>query len=133
MRIKGDVYNDRFYEYNAKDRSSQIENNRRIIEEREPLEERAKTVRRELNKANEKRFNKVTELFKVARARAEAEHRKTLENGRLESINTTKHIKSNHRVIDRNTNTKTASEVGAVHTKRKLPSNRMQGQEIKME
>ena len=124
IRVKGDIYKDEFFKHNAKDRTTSIDNNRRIEQEREPNQERAERVRRELNKANEKRFNKVTELFKVARARAEAEHRKTLENGRLESINTTKHIKSNHRVIDRNTNTKTANEVGAVHTKQKLPSNR---------
>lgn len=124
IRVKGDIYNDRFYEHNAKDRTAQIENNRRIIEEREPNQERAETVRRELNKANEKRFRTVTKLFSKSRARAEAEHSKTLKVGELESLNASKHNKHNNRVIDRNTNTKTANEVGAVHREQKLYSNR---------
>ena len=70
MRIKGDVYNDRFYEYNAKDRSSQIENNRRIEPDRGSLEERAKTVQRELRKENERRYEKITKLFSKSRERA---------------------------------------------------------------
>lgn len=96
IRVKGDIYNDRFYEHNAKDRSSQIENNRRIIEEREPNQERIKTVRAELNRANEKRFRTVTKLFKHSRERAEAEHSKTLKMGELESLSTNKHIKHNN-------------------------------------
>ena len=87
MRIKGEIHHDRFYEHNAKDRTASIENNRRIEPEREPNQERAERVRRELNKANEKRFNKVTELFKHSRERAEREHKQTLEVGKLESIN----------------------------------------------
>lgn len=93
LRIKGEIHNDRFYEHNAKDRNSQINDNQRIIEQREPNQERAERVRKELNRANEKRYNKVTDLFKVARARATAEHSKTLETGRLESLNTNKHTK----------------------------------------
>jgi len=93
IRIKGDIYKDEFFKHNAKDRTASIENNRRIEQEREPNQERIKTVRRELNKANEKRYNKVTELFKSARARAEAEHSKTIENGRVESLSTNKLIK----------------------------------------
>ncbi len=93
IRVKGDVYKDEFWKYNREDRSSQIDNNRRIIEEREPNQERAERVRRELNKANEKRFNKVTELFKSSRARAEREHKQTLEVGRVESLNASKHNK----------------------------------------
>ena len=108
LRIKGEIHHDRFYEHNQKDRSSQIDNNRRIKPDRESIEGRAKQVQRDLRGANERRFNKVTELFKVARARAEAEHSKTLEIGRLESINSNKSIKHNNRVIDRNTNTKTS-------------------------
>lgn len=96
MRIKGEIHHDRFYEHNAKDRTAQIDNNQRIIADRGSIEERAKEVRRELNRANEKRFNKVTELFKVARARTKREHIKTLKVGKLESINTNKHIKHNH-------------------------------------
>lgn len=93
MRIKGEIHHDRFYEHNAKDRSSQIESNRRITAEREPNQERIKTVRAELNKANEKRFKTVTKLFKHSRARAEREHTKTLEMGELESLNASKHTK----------------------------------------
>lgn len=123
MRIKGEIHHDRFYINNQKDRSSQIDNNRRIIADRGSIEERAKEVRRELNNANEKRYNKVSQLFKSSRARAEAEHSKTLENGRVESINTSKPIKSNNRTINRNTNTKTTNEIGAVHREQKLYSN----------
>jgi len=124
MRIKGEIHHDRFYINNAKDRTAQIENNRRIIEEREPNQERAERVRKELNKANEKRFRTVTKLFSKSRARAEAEHKQTLKMGELESLNSSKHNKHNNRVIDRNTNTKTANEVGAVHREQKLYSNR---------
>ena len=49
--------------------------------------------RKALNRANEKRYAKVTELFKHSRARAEQEHKQTIENGRLESLSTNKHIK----------------------------------------
>lgn len=93
IRVKGDIYKDEFFKYNREDRTAQIESNRRITAEREPNNERIKTVRRELNKANEKRFNKVTELFKHSRARAEQEHKQTFENGRVESLSTNKHIK----------------------------------------
>lgn len=108
LRIKGEIHHDRFYEHNQKDRRSQIDNNQRIGEQREPNQERAERVRRELRRANERRFNKVSELFKSSRARAEREHIKTFEVGKLESLNSTKHIKSNNRVISRNTNTKTS-------------------------
>lgn len=124
LRIKGEIHHDRFYEHNQKDRSSQIDNNRRIIEEREPHQERAERVRKELNRANEKRFRKVSKLFSHARKRNRREHKQTLKVGELESVNTNKPIISNHRAIDRNTDTKTANEVGAVHTKQKLYSNR---------
>jgi len=124
IRVKGDVYNDKFYEYNREDRTAQIDNNRRIEQEREPHQERAERVRRELNRANEKRFNKVSKLFSHARKSTRKEYRKTLENGRLESINTSKPIKSNNRTINRNTNTKDTNQVGAVHTREKLYSNR---------
>ena len=124
LRIKGDIYNDKFYEHNREDRSSQIDNNRRIEQEREPNQERAERVRAELNRANEKRFRTVTKLFKHSRARAEREHKQTLEVGELESVNTNKSIKSNSRSIDRNTDTKTANEVGAVHREPKLYSDR---------
>lgn len=106
IRVKGDVYNDRFYEYNAKDRSSQIENNRRIIEEREPNQERAERVRKELNRANEKRFKTVTKLFKHSRERAEREHKQTLEKGRVESINDNKHNKHSNIGVSDNSNTR---------------------------
>lgn len=124
MRIKGEIHHDRFYINNQKDRTASIENNRRIEPDRGSIEERAKQVQRELRKANEKRFNKVSKLFSHARKSTRKEHRKTLENGRLESINTSKPIKSNNRTINRNTNTKTANEVGAVHREPKLYSNR---------
>lgn len=96
MRIKGDIHHDRFYEHNAKDRTAQIDNNKRIEPDRGSIEERAKEVQRELRKANERRFNKVTELFKHSRERAEREHSKTLEVGKLESLSTNKHIKHNN-------------------------------------
>lgn len=124
MRIKGEIHHDRFYEHNQKDRTAQIDNNQRIIAEREPNQERIKTVRRELNKANERRFNKVQKLFKPARERAEREHKQTLENGRLESLNTNKSFKSSNRIIDSNTNTKDTNEVGTVHPREKLYSHR---------
>jgi len=124
MRIKGEIHHDRFYEHNAKDRTAQIESNRRIIEEREPNHERIKTVRAELNRANEKRFKKVSKLFSHARKSTRKEHKQTLEVGKLESLNSTKSIKHNNRGIDRNTATKTANEVGAVHREQKLYSNR---------
>ncbi len=97
LRIKGEIHHDRFYEHSQKDRSSQIDNNRRIEPDRGSIEERAKQVQKELRRANEKRYNKVTELFKTSRARAEREHKQTLENGRLESLNSSKSIKSNSR------------------------------------
>lgn len=124
MRVKGEIYKNEFYKHNREDRTAQIDNNKRIEPNRGSIEERAKQVQRELRKANEKRFKKVTELFRTSRARAEAEHSKTIENGRVESINSSKHNKHSNRVIDRNTNTKTANEVGAVNTKKKLYSNR---------
>lgn len=106
MRIKGDVYNDRFYEYNAKDRAAQIDSNKRITAEREPNQERAERVRKELNKANEKRFRTVTKLFSKSRARAEAEHSKTLKVGELESLNASKHNKHNNIGVSDNSNLK---------------------------
>lgn len=126
MRVKGEIYNERFWEHSREDRSSQIDNNQRIIEQREPHQERAERVRKELNRANEKRFNKVQELFKSARARAESEHTKTLENGRLESLNSTKSFKSNNRSISNNvanTRTKQINKTGTVHTEQKFQSN----------
>lgn len=70
MRIKGEFYNDRFWQHNAKDRRTQIESNQRIKEHTEPTHERFTRVQRELRKANEKRYNRVTELFRTARERA---------------------------------------------------------------
>ncbi len=102
MRIKGEIYKDEFWKFNREDRTAQINNNQRIIEQREPNQERAETVRKELNRANERRYDKVTSLFKVARARAEREHKQTLEVGRLESLNSSKHNKLNHRDIGNN-------------------------------
>lgn len=96
LRIKGEIHHDRFYTHNQKDRSSQIDNNKRIIAEREPNQERIKEVRAELNRANEKRFKTVTKLFKHSRERAEREHSKTFEVGRVESLNSSKHIKHSH-------------------------------------
>lgn len=93
MRIKGEIHHDRFYEHNAKDRTAQIDSNQRIIADRGSIEERAKEVRKELNRENEKRFRTVTKLFKHSRARAEREHKQTIENGRVESLSTNKHIK----------------------------------------
>lgn len=126
IRVKGDVYNDRFYEHNAKDRSSQIENNRRIIEEREPNQERAERVRKELNRANEKRFKTVTKLFKHSRARAEAEHTKTIENGRVESLNDSKHNKHSNIDINNDINNKSNEfkEAPKLYKREKFYSNR---------
>lgn len=70
MRIKGEFYNDRFWQHNAKDRRTQIESNKRITEHTEPTHERFARVQRELRKANEKRYNTVTELFRASRERA---------------------------------------------------------------
>lgn len=98
IRVKGDIYKDEFFKHNAKDRTASIENNRRIEPDRGSIEERAKQVSRELRKANEKRFNKVTKLFKHSRERAEREHSKTIEVGRVESLNASKHNK--HSNID---------------------------------
>ena len=106
MRIKGEIHHDRFYEHNAKDRSSQIDNNKRIVEDRGSIEERAKQVQRELRKANEKRFKTVTKLFKHSRERAEREHTKTIEVGKLESLNDSKHNKHNNIDISDNSNHK---------------------------
>lgn len=110
IRVKGDIYKDEFFKHNAKDRTTSIDNNQRIIADRGSIEERAKEVRRELNRANEKRYAKVTKLFSKSRARAEAEHSKTLKMGELESINTSKSVKSNSRSIDRNSNNSRAEE-----------------------
>lgn len=106
LRVKGDVYNDKFYEHNREDRTAQIESNQRITAEREPNQERAERVRRELNKANEKRFRTVTKLFKHSRERAEREHSKTLEVGRVESLNASKHNKHNNIGVSDNSNNK---------------------------
>lgn len=108
LRIKGEIHHDRFYTNNQKDRRSQIDNNRRIEPDRESIEGRAKQVQRELRRANERRFRKVAKLFSHARKTNRKEFKQTLETGRLESINSTKSIKFNNRVSDRNTNTKTS-------------------------
>lgn len=126
LRIKGEIHHDRFYTHNQKDRSSQIDHNQRIIAEREPNQERIKTVRRELNKANEKRFNKVTNLFKSARARAEREHSKTLETGRVESLNNSKHNKLNDRNISNNVANK-SNEFKGNSKLHKRENNRSEG------
>ena len=126
MRIKGDIYNDKFYEHNREDRTAQIESNRRITAEREPHQERAERVRKELNRANEKRFKTVTKLFKHSRERADREHSKTLEKGKLESFSTNKHNKhSNIGVID-NSNHKSNEfkEATKLHKREKFYSNR---------
>ncbi len=106
IRVKGDIYKDEFFKHNAKDRTASIENNRRIEPEREPNQERAERVRRELNKANEKRFRTVTKLFKHSRERAEREHSKTLEVGRVESLNASKHNKHSNIGVSDNSNHK---------------------------
>jgi hypothetical protein len=126
LRIKGEIHHDRFYEHNQKDISSQIDNNRRIEPDRESTEGRAKQVQRELRRANERRFNKVSKLFSHARKTNRREHKQTLEVGRLESINSNKSIKHNNRDIDRNTNTKTTNEIGAVHRGEKFSIKRQQ-------
>ena len=128
LRIKGEIHNDRFYNNNQNDRSSQIDNDRRIEPSRGSIQERAKQVQRELRKANEKRFNKVTELFKSSRARAEAEHSKTFEAGKLQSLDTRKSVKSITRynrndISKTNTNTRT-NEAGKIHREQKLGRNR---------
>lgn len=126
MRIKGEIHHDRFYEHNQKDRSSQIDNNRRIEPDRGSIEERAKQVQRELRRANEKRFNKVSRLFSHARKTNRREHKQTLEVGRLESLNSTKHIKPSNRINIRNTDTKTSNEIGAVYRGEKFSIKRQQ-------
>ena len=70
MRIKGEFYDGEFFSYNAKDRRTQIESNQRIKEHTEPTHERFTRVQRELRKANEKRYDRVTELFRASRERA---------------------------------------------------------------
>ncbi len=126
LRIKGEIHHDRFYEYSQKDRSSQIDNNKRIEPDRGSIEERAKQVQRELNKANEKRFRTVTKLFKHSRERAEAEHSKTLEVGRVESLNTNKHIKHNHSSSSNDIDNKSDKfvEASKLHKREKFYSNR---------
>lgn len=70
MRVKGEFYDGEFFSYNAKDRRTQIESNQRIKEHTEPTHERFTRVQRELRKANEKRYDRVTELFRASRERA---------------------------------------------------------------
>lgn len=70
MRVKGEFYDGEFFSYNAKDRRTQIESNQRIKEHTEPNHERFTRVQRELRKANEKRYDRVTELFRASRERA---------------------------------------------------------------
>lgn len=70
MRVRGEFYDREFFSFNAEDRRTQIESNQRAKEHTEPNHERFTRVQRELRKANEKRYNRVTELFKTARARA---------------------------------------------------------------
>ena len=70
MRVKGEFYDGEFFSYNAKDRTAQIESNRRIKEHTEPTHERFARVQQQLRKANEKRYNRVTELFRASRERA---------------------------------------------------------------
>ena len=70
MRVKGEFYDGEFFSYNAKDRRTQIESNQRAKEHTEPINERFTRVQRELRKANEKRYDRVTELFRAARERA---------------------------------------------------------------
>lgn len=126
LRVKGDVYNDKFYEHNREDRTAQINNNQRIIAEREPHQERIKTVRAELNRANEKRFKTVTKLFKHSRARAEREHKQTLEVGRVESLNNSKHNKLNDRNISNNVANK-SNEFKGNSKLHKRENNRSEG------
>lgn len=129
MRIKGEIHHDRFYINNQKDRTAQIDSNQRIVEDRGSIEERAKQVQRELRKANERRFNKVTELFKHSRARAEREHKQTIEVGKLESLSTNKHIKHNHSSSSNDIDNKSDKfvEASKLHKREKFYSNRRTG------
>lgn len=77
MRVKGEFYDREFFSYNAEDRRTQIESNKRIKENAEPISERFTRVQRELRKANEKRYSRVTELFRTARARANKQIKET--------------------------------------------------------
>jgi len=91
MRVKGEFYHDRFWEHSTEDRRTQIESNQRIKQDTETIQERFTRVQRELRKANEKRYNKVTEHFRASRARA---------NKQIEET-TSKAIADNRRAVRR--------------------------------
>lgn len=109
MRIKGEFYNDRFWQHNEKDRRTQIESNKRITEHTEPNHERFTRVQRELRKANEKRYNRVTELFRVARERAINEIKATTSKAIEINRETIRRELGNNREFDKSTNNKNIS------------------------
>lgn len=80
LRVKGEIYNARFWENNREDRRTQIDDNKRAYENGGERNERLKDVSRKLKRANTRRFKLVEERFRSARARAdqklqEFEHR----------------------------------------------------------
>jgi len=69
MRIKGEIYNEKFWEYSSDVRKEQIKLNTKGFEENE-VGQRLITVRKSLNKENEFRYKKVQESFLKSREKA---------------------------------------------------------------
>lgn len=80
LRIKGEIYNDKFYENTRADREKQIRDNKRDFGNTESREVRLKQVQTKLRNANEKRYSRVTELFAASRARADERLSKVVQN-----------------------------------------------------
>lgn len=82
MRIKGDIYSERFFKYSREDRESQISSNRRIRDNEGSTNERLSSVQRRLSTYNGKRLRRVEELFESSRARARERIQRTLQETR---------------------------------------------------
>lgn len=74
VRIKGEIYGSKFWEYSKEDRNSQINNNSRDFSNGKSNASRLAEVQEQLQRANEARRSKLEKLFEAARNRAKKEH-----------------------------------------------------------
>jgi len=87
MRIKGEIYDENFFNSSAYNREVTLKTNKRTSHNTKPQSQRFEQVQKELEKANEKRFTTVTKLFRAARKKAVAKLETTIDIGKKETEN----------------------------------------------
>lgn len=111
MRIKGEIYDENFFNSSVYNREATLETNKRTSHNTKPQSQRFEQVQKELAKANEKRFTTVTKLFRAARKKAVAKLETTIDIGKKETENQVRDQEqticmSNMRVYDTGSNDK---------------------------